>query len=284
MAIAIEKKLINAGYRMLGDDAGIEKLIQDILKSKNIRYLKAIPFLIYKYNLDILTIRKNIEEIELFNTILDITARIFSELNIKRKISRHIRGDSKLEGKYAHKFSPHYNEFKNEFELQLRNDNKPDLLIDTQKIDEERNLQYGLSQLFTKKEKQIIKRLQEDKPISRSDYEYYSRKTKKKLRSIINLQDFARNIYSKTPKCDEELFELKKFFEKESTKKELEKWLSDKWKIDDSIEEYHISGNSIAFILKDKFGGGSTTLCPLRYIKDKRILELLKKYPEHDFR
>lgn len=275
MAIAIEKKLMNAGYRMLGDDASIEKLIQDILKSKNIRYLKAIPFLIYKYNLDIPTIRKNIEEIELFNTILDITARIFNELNIRRKISRYIRGDSKLEGTYAHKFSPHYNEFKNEFELQLRNDNKPNLLIDTQKIDEERNLQYGMSQLFTKKEKQIIRRLQEDKPISRTDYEYYSRKTRKKLRSIINLQDFARSIYSKTPTCDEELFELKKH---------LEMWLSNKFSINDSIEEFHISGNTIAFVLKDKSEDGSTTICNLKHIKDNRILQLLNKYQEHDFR
>lgn len=275
MAIAIEKKLMNAGYRMLGDDAGIEKLIQDILKSKNIRYLKAIPFLIYKYNLDIPAIRKNIEETELFNTILDITARIFNELNIRRKISRYIRGDSKSEGMYAHKFSPHYNEFKNEFELQLKNDNKPNLLIDTQKIDEERNLQYGLSQLFTKKEKQIIKRLQEGKPISRTDYEYYSRKAKKKLRSIINLQDFARNIYSKTPACDEELFELKK---------RLEMRLSNKFGINDSIEEFHMSGNTIAFVLKGKSGGGSTAIYNLKHIKDKRTLQLLNKYQEHDFR
>ena len=45
----IEKKLTEAGYRMLGDDESIEKLILNILKTGNIRYLKAIPFLIYKH-------------------------------------------------------------------------------------------------------------------------------------------------------------------------------------------------------------------------------------------
>ena len=105
-----------------------------------------------------------------------------------------------------------------------------------------------------------------------------------KLRSIIHLQDFARNIYSKTPTCDEELFELKKLLEIEGAKKYLEKWLSDKWGIDDSIEEFHISGNAIAFVLKNKSGGGSTTISNLKHIKDKKILELLDKYQKQDFR
>ena len=58
-----------------------------------------------------------------------------------------------------------------------------------------------LSQIFTKKEKQIIKDIMNDRQLSKTDYEYYSRKTKKKLNSITNLQDFSRTIYAKKPEC-----------------------------------------------------------------------------------
>lgn len=264
----IAKKLSDAGYRMFGDDESIEKLILDILKTENIRYLKAIPFLLYKYNPDIERIKEKTKEKELFNTILDITARIFIELDISKQIRRSKRGDSRLEGDYAHKYLPLFNEFKAEFELQSRD---TDLLIDTQKNDEERNLQYGLSQLFTKKEKHIIKRLQKGEPISKTEYEYYSRKTKKKLRSILFLQDFARNISEKNPEFDEDLFELKR---------RLEEWLPEKG----SIEEFHISDNKIIMGLRGESGEVSTSIYRLSKIKDKKILSLLKRYEKHDFR
>ena len=43
----IERKLNEAGYRLLNKDNEIESLILNILKTKNTRYLKSIPFLIY---------------------------------------------------------------------------------------------------------------------------------------------------------------------------------------------------------------------------------------------
>ena len=45
----IDKQLKDAGYHMLDSMNNIENLILSILKTKNARYLKAIPFLIYKY-------------------------------------------------------------------------------------------------------------------------------------------------------------------------------------------------------------------------------------------
>ncbi|MCD4760168.1 hypothetical protein K8R33_04750 [archaeon] len=274
MGIIIEKKLMDAGYRMLGDNKDMDTLIQDIIKTKNIRYLKAIPFIIYKYDLNVNSIQTRIKDQELFNIILNITARIFTELNINKKIPKYTGKKSKLGLKYEKEFNANYDEFKNEFKIQLRMDKKSDLLIDKQKIDEERNLQYNLSQLFTKKEKQIIKRLQEDKPISRTDYEYYSRKTRKKLRSIINLHDFAKNTYTKTPKYSEELYNLKK---------DLEKWVLNETKIENSIEEFHILEDKLIITLKDNSGEGSTNLWKLKKIKDKKLLQILKKYQEHDF-
>lgn len=205
MAIAVEKRLQDVGYRLLGDDGSIDKLFIDILRTKNARYLKAIPFLIYRYGLNASALQKklNPDEEALFSIILNFTARIFKESNIEKNIDfgRESKGKN-------HPSEFNYSEFKEEFELQLRNDSRPNLLIDTQKIDKERNLQFALSQLFTKKERVIIRSLQEDKPVSKTDYEYYSRKTKKKLRSIITLHDFALGISEKSPKLEEKVNEI----------------------------------------------------------------------------
>lgn len=268
MGSDIEKKLDEAGYRMLGAQQSKEDLITDILKTKDIRYLKAIPFLIYKYSLNINNIRKKTKDITLLDTIINLTSRIFTELNIQNDIKAIT---DRLKDKYSEEIEQHYAEFKEEFELQLRMDKKSGLLIDKQKIDEERDLHYNLSQLFTKKERQMIKRLQEEKPISRTDYEYYSRKTKKKLRSILNLHDFAKTIYSKTPAYDEELFRLKK---------ELERYIKEK---NISITQF--------FTIKDRLSITYTkkqqpfnTILNIKNIKEKDIIALLDKYKEHDFR
>src|SRR3989344_6167169 len=190
MAGEIERKLSEVGYHMLSSNEGIEDLILNILNTKNIRYLKAIPFLIYKYKPDIDNILKKTKENNLFIEILNISEKIFHELNIKTNFNNIPNNNKK---------NLDYKEFKEEFEMQLRNENRPNLLIDKEKIYAERNLQMGLSKLFTKKEKEIITNIMEDKPIDKTDYEYYSRKTKKKLNSIINLQEFSRTIYAKKP-------------------------------------------------------------------------------------
>ena len=105
MGIAIERQLTDAGYRMFGDTADIERLIQSILKTNDIRYLKAIPFLIYKHKIDILHIAiKHKENKDLFNAIIILTAQLLNELNIKgilpkyfeEKRKNFFENDSKL--------------------------------------------------------------------------------------------------------------------------------------------------------------------------------------------
>jgi hypothetical protein len=285
MGIAIEKKLTEAGYKMLGDDESIELLILNILKTDNIRYLKAIPFLIYKHKADINSIWKKIKskgDEELFHAIYAITINLFNEFNIKGILPDYDKGEAGKYDKYIRNKDLNYNEFKDEFELQLRTETKPTLFIDKPKIYAERDLQMYLSNLFTKKEKQIIKRLLEEKPISRTDYEYYSRKTKKKLNSIIGLQDFAKALYTKTPKYDQGLYNLKKkledWLEKNSKDKEisiLEFFLWDDGKI--SISYKKNSGK----YSEDELDNISIKISK---IKDKELLSLLNKYKKHNFR
>lgn len=274
MGLILEKQLSEAGYRMLGDNLKIEKLIIDIIKNRNTRYLKAIPYLIYKNKIDISHILiKNKENLKIFNAILAITAKIFCEFNIRDILPSQYEEDIeyklKIANKLLDKFQLNYNEFKGEFELQKGR--KSELLIDKQKIYAERDLQMFLSTLFTNKEKQIIRRLIEKKPISKTDYEYYSRKTKKKINSILGLYDFAKTLYTKTPKYNEELFYLKK---------ELEHFI-DKDKI--FLIEFFLWDKDKIFVKYKKGLELYNTKINLKRIKDKNILNLIRKYEKHDF-
>ena len=187
---SIEKGLKEAGFRMLGRDKTKEKLILSILKSRDTRYLKAIPFLIYTYNIDAENIYKKTTQKKLFSEVIHITRKIFEENTINKPLPKH-----------SAKATLNYEEFSREFELQKAQTQKPLSILDKQKIYAERDLRMWLSQLFTKKEKQIIENILKEKPVTRTDYEYYSRKTRKKLNSIICLESFAKTLFTKTPKC-----------------------------------------------------------------------------------
>ena len=282
MGTTIEKKLNEAGYRMLGDNNQIEILIIDILKNENVRYLKAIPFLLYKYKLDVHNIYKKIKNKELFNVILNITGRILQSKNIESILPFYTGLDKKKEKKYNQMFDINYEEFRDEFELQLQNEKKTPLFLDKQNIIAERELQFHLSQIFTEKEKEIIKRILEDKPISKTDYEYFSRKTKKKLYSIINLYDFAKTLFTLSPNYDNTLFRLKK---------KLEEWLGkESNKAGIIILSFFLwnNGNIISIDYKMKQKELDSKIYSMdintKKIKDKEMIQLLKKYERYDFR
>lgn len=269
MGRTIEKQLQDAGFRMLGSHKKIDGLIIAILDTENNRYLKAIPFLINKYKPNIHIIYERSENKELCTAVLGITSQLFSELNTNTVMPGY-----HLDQKLLKKLKLNYNEFKEEFELQLKNEEKPNLLLDKQKIYAERNLQMWILQLFTKKEKYIMKRILNNKPVSRTDYEYYSRKTRKKLNSIIGLQDFAQTLQAKTPEYDFDLFRLKKL---------LEQFFKSKTGSEEAIEEFRFSKDKVIISSRKEDGETSLTAFPLKQIKDQEILDLLNKYSEHNF-
>jgi hypothetical protein len=284
MESAIEQKLKDAGYRMLGDRIQTEKLIVDILKTKNIRYLKAIPFLLYKYKPDIHEIYTKTSCQELFCSILSITSRIFSERKIEQHVPRYAGLDKEKEEDCMEARNIDYKEFRDEFELQLRNQQKPSSFLDQQKIFAERDLQYHLSQIFTRKEKTIIRSILEDRPISKTDYEYYSRKTKKKLRSIINLSELAKTIYSKNPKYDDELFSLKKKLESWLEKETAEKGI----KLLSFLIPEGSGSVAVRYGVSQKIQHGHGNVIHAREIDlsrflDQGMIDLLIRYKEHEF-
>ncbi|MFH1668992.1 MAG: hypothetical protein ABIA62_03620 [Candidatus Woesearchaeota archaeon] len=266
MGIDIDKKLTEAGYRMFGAAAENEDLILSILDDGNLRYLKAVPFLIYNYDIDLEKINSRTKQKKLLAQIISITRRMFKEEGIPKALP-----NIDQEGDFD------YADFKQEFDMQKLASEKPKLLIDKQKIYAERDTLMWLSSLFTKKERQIIRRIFDDKPVSKTEYEYYSRKTKKKLHSIINLQELARTLANKSPAYDEELFKLKS---------SLEKWLENADKIEEaSIQRFFIADDIISIFYNKKEPKEQTfnTQKLLKIIKDKDIIRLLDIYKEHDF-
>lgn len=185
MGLEIEKKLSRYGFNMLGDEKEIIELIKDISESENERYLKAIPYLIYKYNLNDNELKSTIKNKKKYEWIISLTKKIFDSENIKNdfpNIKKEIKD---------------YEEYLQEFRNQKKINSQSNLLIDKQKINAERQLEFSLSKIFTEKEKEIIKKIIDEKTLTKTEYEYYSRKTKKKLESITILNDFAKTIYNK---------------------------------------------------------------------------------------
>lgn len=266
MGKSLETELQHAGYRLLGAQENKEQLILNILKTNNIRYLKAIPFLIYQYNFNLETIYSQTNEKQVLGQIIEFTKKIFKESNIIKSLP-NIRGKSNL----------NYEDFKQEFSLQQANLEKPQLLIEKQKVYAERDLQMWLSKLFTEKEKQTIQKIFEEKPVSRTDYEYYSRKTKKKLNAIIHLQELARTLNTRSPLCDDELFKLKKL---------LEKWLEEKKKYNHpSLQKFSVSHQwvTLHFQYKEKLLITEKSFTTRLKDINKEVLTILEKYKEHNF-
>lgn len=194
MARALEEKLIQAGYQLLGPRKEIEELIISILKTKDTRYLKAIPVLIYLHNPDLSELIARTKNKNLLAEIIEITRKIFVEEGIKKELPPIDKFS------ITKKMKLDYSEFKQEFELQRRRAEPPTLLYEQGKFQAERNLQWWLSFLFTRKERSIIERILQEKMITKTEYEYYSRKTKKKLNAIINLQEFTKAMVPLSPK------------------------------------------------------------------------------------
>lgn len=191
MARALERKLAEAGFEMMGSHNEIEDLILSLLEKKNIRHLKAIPFLIYLHNPDLSQISKKTKQKALLGEMITISRKIFKEEGIDQTLPLLDR-----------KTNFNYQEFKQEFLLQKNRRESPLSWLDKKKIYAERNLHFFLSYLFTDKERFIMESILAQKSITKTEYEYYSRKTKKKLNAITQLHDFANALLPLSPLLD----------------------------------------------------------------------------------
>ena len=185
----IEELLQKAGYKFIGNQKEIVSLIKQILATKNIRFLKSIPFLLYKQRLSTDEIGELLIN-EDFKEIYGITQKIFEKEKIPVLIKKEIT---------YNKFS--FDEFYEDFLMQYR---KELTAFDSQRIYKERDQEFWLSKLFTKKEKEIIKSILDNQEITKTEYEYFSRKTKKKCKAILRVYELAQLLAEKNPSTKKE--------------------------------------------------------------------------------
>ena len=122
MVRILEKQLAQAGYKLIGM-LEIEQTILSILDSKNTRFLKAIPYLIYLHQPDIKLIYSKTKEKKLLKEIITITKKIFMQASINIKLP-DINEQTKL----------NFEEFLQEFNLQKNRSTLPNLLFEKEKF------------------------------------------------------------------------------------------------------------------------------------------------------
>lgn len=224
----------------VGEKIIVDSLIIEILKSNERRYIKAIPFIIYqsytdkdkKPYLDLNRLfwggKENKIEKEV-NAILYVTREIFKATGKREdmidEISNYLRKNSseKEIGIFEILFKNKAGPAPIEFENYARNNriNWIDLgelasdflmhksLAETkerksmrERLDtsHERNMLIHLSTLFSPKQREIIKKIIDEEPLTKTEYEYYIRVIKKRLEAIADLKDLAETAAKKKPK------------------------------------------------------------------------------------
>lgn len=67
-------------------------------------------------------------------------------------------------------------------------------------ISRSRDMMMHLSEIFSPRQREIIQKIIDEKPLSKTEYEYYIRVIKKRLDAIVELKDLAETAIKKKPK------------------------------------------------------------------------------------
>jgi hypothetical protein len=93
-------------------------------------------------------------------------------------------------------------EFSSDFMMQksLKEASERRTLKERMEISKSRDMLVYLSELFSPRQSEIIQRIIDDKPLDKTEYEYYIRVMKKRLEAIAELKDLAETTVKKRPK------------------------------------------------------------------------------------
>ncbi len=197
---------IGYSYFKVESIVSIEDNIIQILLGKEKRFLKAIPFVIYittkksSFSLNLSLLLEKAKEKNVVNdlyAIIHVTIGILSKLEPDnnlipslKKIASHMKQSPLI-------FS--FEEYLYDFIAQKKLYEAEQQLGLADKINKakEYDFQYALQNLFKPKQREIIQKVVEGKLLTKSEYDYYFKTIKKRLRAVKLLGDFADTVIQK---------------------------------------------------------------------------------------
>ncbi len=223
-----------------GEEIAIESLIIDLMKSGEKRYMKAIPFLIFqsyddpgkKPRFDLEKLHQQVKENDLekeVNAILYVAMEIFrasgDRADMIKSISSYLKKHSPEKEKrifemlFKNKTAPadpgfeayaknkminwlDIEEMSDDFLMHKRLKEMQDKLTLKERLDVSgsRSMMIRLSEIFTPRQRGIIQKIIDEKPLGKTEYEYYIRIIKKRLDAIAELRELADAVAKKKPK------------------------------------------------------------------------------------
>ncbi len=225
----LESTLKRLGYRWFELDEKIDlaELLISILGSKNLRFIKAIPFIIYqtkisrKEQLDWarihqLSLQKKLEKEIIF--LIYLSSKIFHKeklFSLEQELETYINGNLGLNERklliknpdayltHINFRIPHFHAFLDEAyrdfltSLKLAAWEKKEYIQEEIAKTKEINLKFALSVLFKKKQREIIQKILAQQALNKTEYEYYIRIIKKRLDALIQLSELAQSVLQK---------------------------------------------------------------------------------------
>lgn len=219
----IKDKLSKVGYKLAETTKHekINELLLSILRSNDARLMKSIPYLFYKSSPIESPVERYLIDLDAFikNAAKDkkIKSKAAAIISLTHKVlMEHCVGNI-----WIQKISSSYNQY-NEF---YRSKSFSGIISDSSEyaeellmqktaeehgqksnlpqqitVSKERDIQFARSKLFTRKEKEILDKINNSIVLTRTEYNYYSSKTKKKLESITTLKEYADMMMRMKPK------------------------------------------------------------------------------------
>lgn len=227
----LESALRKIGYHWfeIEEKMDLAELIISIIRSKNLRFTKAIPFIIYQSKrkeqaaldwdkLKRLSDKSGLAKEAAF--LVYLSQQIFKRTNLSNlseEAGKYLRNLTSSEQKilfkntnaYLKKLSFKINDFNSfreetyrEFltSLKLEKLGQQEYLQEEISKSKELELQYALSFLFKRKQREIIRKMLQEKTLTKTEYEYYIRIIKKRLEALVQLKELSEAVLGKKAK------------------------------------------------------------------------------------
>ncbi len=228
----LEYTLKKLGYHWfeLEEELDLAELMINILHSKNLRFIKAIPFIIYrgKKNSQAFLDWDKLEELSAKNRLdnetfllIYLSWKIFQKEGLSelaKELKKYLEKNLTLKERHTLTKNPNahlkmlsfkisdfktfseetYREFLTS--LKLERLEEQEYLQEEISKSKELDLKFALSFLFKKKQRGIIQKILQEQPLTKTEYEYYIRIIKKRLEALIQIKELAEAIIRKKAK------------------------------------------------------------------------------------